>query len=1342
MARDYKKEYKEYHSKPEQKKRRAMRNKANRNSDTKPGQEVDHKVPLSRGGSNDPSNWRVVSRDTNRSKKDKLAEAIVDRAPAEQDVYVQSAVPTKYIDLVKRKGLASQKAIAEDPELLKAFLDIRGLSEDQFRSELAEKLDHWHADAVSGPSVFFTSPDPDKVSDPRHFINKFETSPVKINLSRLIKDIPDTRIAGSELVPYDPEGPEHQGDIRHRDITLEQAAEYARTDPKELWKNYKPEYVGKYYAADVPHAQIVTPSGVIPPEYLEVEKAPEEVPDLNKWIKSIEEEARRRGVRDMHVVMSHPKHPLGGGSAHYTTDLDKDSKSALLVKALRGKMREWEKSQGLDPDHDWSKTSSARRHRAALIVRDPETGKVLVRKGEPDNPYGPYTFPGGGIYEEEIASEAMPSSEQVLEGAQREALEELGYGLANPSIVYDYGEDFGKEIQDRLRARRGVPYTGGHEHYILADKGKEDMSLYNVEGDAFVGGTYEDPQEVYDAFVAFDKSNPGNLGFNKSRAEALRRAILEKTSSVANLKYTTEVAKRFQPYIKQERKVIKIPIEYLPKPAPPRNESQKTRDELLTVKYHMDNPVLDEETMIICDREPEELFYRECKRLGISQHKREAKKVYEDFNKIAFDLKYIFLRPRPWSLAEYHGVNLNVMPPPSADTPSYPSGHAMMGYGLQAFYSRKYPEHTKIWEKLGHTVQHSRLQAGLHFPSDNAYSKQIVDFIMSREKIASADYRPRGTLFLTDDKGRVFAGKTDMSKPGAEATSPYYFPGGGILKEEGANRVPTRKEIAEGIRTEALEELGIGLEDLKVLTAKGNRMDMPEWWRERQFRKRGVGYKGLSEYYATARAGAKDDSLYNVEGDAFDGDYYPIEEVATALEARAARGDDPYAQANKQQAKLIRALLEKNSMYIPNVAQARAGLTMARQSLGGLFSRGGKQVAQAEQVAAKVTPTAVAQVEQTAAKVAPQQVVQGTQQTTQQVAKQPYGNIIADPYGNYFFNPTVYGAVAGGVGGAMQADEDRFKAMLMGAGLGAVVGRAGAAKGSQFAKSLMQRAQGAVAPTEAAAAAGGGFLSRLNPANLVRKGVSSGRASVAKKIDPNSALAEFGQRYAGKALGTAAAFGAGSTLGRVGFERDNNSAMTNELLAAILASQREGAPSSTGTVIKIGSSLEDAITKRAAMEKTSKAKKPKGTATKRDPKKWAAAKARAKAKMGGKWSARAAQLAVKYYKDSGGRYKGKKPTAKNNKLKKWTKQDWQWSGERKKKSSLLEAILEKEAKEKKKKGKGVYLPAKSIDALKSSKKGRNKLKNAINKKNKATREGKQHADHGLHRGKNRSKLGD
>ncbi len=82
-------------------------------------------------------------------------------------------------------------------------------------------------------------------------------------------------------------------------------------------------------------------------------------------------------------------------------------------------------------------------------------------------------------------------------------------------------------------------------------------------------------------------------------------------------------------------------------------------------------------------------------------------------------------------------------------------------------------------------------------------------------------------------------------------------------------------------------------------------------------------------------------------------------------------------------------------------------------------------------------------------------------------------------------------------------------------------------------------------------------------------------------------------------------------------------------------------------------------------------------ATKRDPAKWAAAKARAKAKMGGKHSARAMQLAVKYYKDAGGTYSGKKSSG--NKLSKWTKQDW-GTKSGKKSSETGERYLPKKAR--------------------------------------------------------------
>ena len=60
------------------------------------------------------------------------------------------------------------------------------------------------------------------------------------------------------------------------------------------------------------------------------------------------------------------------------------------------------------------------------------------------------------------------------------------------------------------------------------------------------------------------------------------------------------------------------------------------------------------------------------------------------------------------------------------------------------------------------------------------------------------------------------------------------------------------------------------------------------------------------------------------------------------------------------------------------------------------------------------------------------------------------------------------------------------------------------------------------------------------------------------------------------------------------------------------------------------------------------------TAKKTKPALWARAKAQAKAKMGGKHSARAMQLATKIYKKAGGGYRGSKSSSNNSK---WSKQN-------------------------------------------------------------------------------------
>jgi len=72
-TRDYKKEYDEYHGKPTQRKNRSKRNQARSKLGLKKGdpREVDHKKPLSKGGSNNKKNLRAVSRTTNRKKGNK-----------------------------------------------------------------------------------------------------------------------------------------------------------------------------------------------------------------------------------------------------------------------------------------------------------------------------------------------------------------------------------------------------------------------------------------------------------------------------------------------------------------------------------------------------------------------------------------------------------------------------------------------------------------------------------------------------------------------------------------------------------------------------------------------------------------------------------------------------------------------------------------------------------------------------------------------------------------------------------------------------------------------------------------------------------------------------------------------------------------------------------------------------------------------------------------------------------------------------------------------------------------------------------------------------------------------
>jgi hypothetical protein len=86
MARDYKKEYREFGGTAKQKKNRAARNKARREmikagkAAKGDGKDVGHKKALHNGGSNGKSNVRVESRKTNRAEGASIREGKKKRA--------------------------------------------------------------------------------------------------------------------------------------------------------------------------------------------------------------------------------------------------------------------------------------------------------------------------------------------------------------------------------------------------------------------------------------------------------------------------------------------------------------------------------------------------------------------------------------------------------------------------------------------------------------------------------------------------------------------------------------------------------------------------------------------------------------------------------------------------------------------------------------------------------------------------------------------------------------------------------------------------------------------------------------------------------------------------------------------------------------------------------------------------------------------------------------------------------------------------------------------------------------------------------------------------------------
>lgn len=117
--------------------------------------------------------------------------------------------------------------------------------------------------------------------------------------------------------------------------------------------------------------------------------------------------------------------------------------------------------------------------------------------------------------------------------------------------------------------------------------------------------------------------------------------------------------------------------------------------------------------------------------------------LIDSLKPIIIKLKEYYGRPRPSALAKSMGIDFLGDELDSAQSPSYPSGHAIQSYVMAKMLSDQFPEHEENLLKIAELVSQSRIDRGVHFPTDIEHGREIAESIHLQIKEGLGGDTPR-----------------------------------------------------------------------------------------------------------------------------------------------------------------------------------------------------------------------------------------------------------------------------------------------------------------------------------------------------------------------------------------------------------------------------------------------------------------------------------------------------------------------------------------------------------------------------------------------------------------------
>lgn len=182
-------------------------------------------------------------------------------------------------------------------------------------------------------------------------------------------------------------------------------------------------------------------------------------------------------------------------------------------------------------------------------------------------------------------------------------------------------------------------------------------------------------------------------------------------------------------------------------PTPNSITHKKDIEELLN-RYH--NPSLSKDFLELSNDSVKKVFKKYCKVNDVNIDWARLNDYVKDLNTVIGKLKHKYDRPRPKNFLDSHYDEII-----DVDSPSFPSGHTAAAYFHAELIGHAHPQHLYQLRNMAELIGLSRIENGVHFPSDVSSGK-LVGEILSHlcieennvENIAYYDIKPKHTKKL------------------------------------------------------------------------------------------------------------------------------------------------------------------------------------------------------------------------------------------------------------------------------------------------------------------------------------------------------------------------------------------------------------------------------------------------------------------------------------------------------------------------------------------------------------------------------------------------------------------